>query len=469
MFSAPNHVNFLLTYKCNFQCNYCYVPFQSFTKELTTKQIITIIDLLHERGIFSLDLTGGEPLLREDLTEILGHCNDLDIDVGLATNGVLLTEKVSELSKVWDKKKTVHLSVDASTPEMFFQVTRSKAFTKVLDCTRALLEYDLDLIWNFVYTMENKKELNPVCELASDLGVTKMFVLPVIGVGRAVNANFSFKELQDFLVHFPEIEKQYSSIRFRVTPATPLDFLIPLCEAGWDLQKILRYYPYARTPLQDEKFKEMKNIGCIGGVGRWAINARGDVYPCELLVTDDRMKCGNLLQDSFQKCLQSCNFLFDIDLEEIGNCASCKYAHMCGGGCRARAFAAYKNLCAPDPLCPFSTCNQDSTDEKSRSKTQTEKVQEYNWKAFTVRIGNTLLRVRKEQFGGTVYVPGHEKQIYVNKDGYLMVEILQKTQDKNEIIKELEKRKIPVEKESVYNFLDQLLGALASEKPGNHY
>jgi len=50
-----------------------------------------------------------------------------------------------------------------------------------------------------------------------------------------------------------------------------------------------------------------------------------------------------------------------------------------------------------------------------------------------------------------------------------MVEILQKTQDKNEIIKELEKRKIPVEKESVYTFLDQLLGAVASEKPGNYH
>lgn len=465
MFSAPNHVNFLLTHRCNFQCNYCYVPFQSYAEELTTKQIIKIIDLLYERGIFSLDLTGGEPLLREDITEILSHCNDLDIDVGLATNGVLLTEKVSEMSNVWNKKKTVHLSVDASTPEMFFQVTRSKAFAKVLDCTRALLEYDLDLIWNFVYTMENKKELKPVCELASDLGVAKMFVLPVIGVGRAADYHFSFKELQNFLVHFPEIEKQYSSIRFRVTPATPLDFMIPLFEAGWDLQKILKYYPYARTPLQDEKFKEMRNIGCIGGVGRWAVNARGDVYPCELFVTDDRMKCGNLLEDSFQECLHSCNFLFDIDLEKIGNCASCRYAHICGGGCRARAFAAHKNLCAPDPFCPFSTFRQDITDDKCRrSRIQTERVQEYSWKAFTARIGNTLLRVRKEQFGGTVYITGHEQQIYVNEDGYIMFEILQKTQDKNEIIEELEKRELSVEKESVQDFLDQLLAALASEK-----
>jgi len=459
MFSAPNHVNFLLTHQCNFMCNYCYVPFQSYSKELGMEQVIEIINLLYERGVFSLDLTGGEPLLREDITEILKYCNDLDIDVGLATNGVLLTkERIDTLAKVWDRKRTVHVSMDASTPEGFFQITGSKDFFKILDCTRALLEYDLDIIWNFVYTAGNKEDLIPVCKLASNLGVSKMFVLPVIQVGRALTSQLSFKELQTFLLRFPEIEKQYPSIKFRVSPATPLDFIVPLFEAEWDIQKVLKYYPYARTPLQDDKFKEIRSIGCIGGVGRWAVNAQGNVFPCELLTTDNRMKCGNLLEDPFGKCLDLCSSVMDVKLEEIGNCKSCKYAEICGGGCRARAFMRYGSFYAPDPLCPFYSFDRTYTEKRIERYDKTKnKIQEFNWKAFSVKIGDTILRVRREVFGGTVYVPGHEQQIYLNKDGYAIFEIFQRTQDRYEVIRELKRRKISIDEKSVCDFLDQSL------------
>ena len=344
----------------------------------------------------------------------------MDIDVGLATNGVLLTkERITKLGKVWDTQKTVHVSVDAATQERFFQITGSRDFSKVLECTKTLLEYGLDVIWNFVYTPKNKENLAPVCELACELGVSKMFVLPVIKVGRAIKEQFSFKELQTFLVHFPEIEREYPSIRFRLTPATPLDFLVPLLEAGWDFQKISECYPYARTPLQDEKYREIRNIGCIGGVGRWAVNAQGDVFPCELFVTDTRMRCGNLLEDSFLECLDSCGSIVDVRLEEIGNCASCKYADVCGGGCRARAFVRYGDLFASDPLCPFGAAR-----EFAASKKEARNIRGYDWKAFTVKIDNAPLRVRKESFGGTVYLPGREQQIYVNRDGYVIFEIL---------------------------------------------
>ena len=80
-------------------------------------------------------------------------------------------------------------------------------FHNVLDCTRALLEYDLDVIWNFVYIPLNKGDLESVCELALNLGVSKMFVIPVIEVGRGVEYHVSFQDIQTFLVHFPVIQK----------------------------------------------------------------------------------------------------------------------------------------------------------------------------------------------------------------------------------------------------------------------
>jgi radical SAM protein with 4Fe4S-binding SPASM domain len=432
------------------------VPFESYPEELGTKQVLSIIDLLYDQGVFSLDLTGGEPLMRKDIIDVLSHCNDLDIDVGLATNGVLLTKKrIAELVRVWDRKKTVHVSVDASTPEKFFQITGSEDLLKVLECTKSLLEYGLDVIWNFVYTMENKEELVPVCVLASELGVKKMFVLPVIRTGRASNIQVSFRDLQAFLVHFPEIEKKFPSIKFRITPATPLDFLVPLLEAGWNQQKILKHFPYARSPLQDEHFKEIRNIGCIGGVGRWAVNAQGDVFPCELFVIDNTMRCGNLLEDSFQDCLYSCSSLLDVSLEHINQCTQCDYAGICGGGCRARAFMKYKDLCMPDPACPFSS-EKMSIRRTGKSDNSKRKIQHIDQRAFTIKVNNCILRVRKESFGGIAYILGHEQQINVNRDGYIILEILEKTQDRREVIKELEKRNVTVEEKYVYDFLDEL-------------
>lgn len=453
MFSAPNHVNFLLTHRCNLQCRYCYVPFKSFS-EVGTEKIFDIIDVLYERGVFSLDLTGGEPLLREDIIEILRHCNGLDMDVGLATNGTVLTKgRVEELARVWDRQRTVHVSVDASTPEQFERMTGSKDFLKVLECTKALLEYDLDVFWNFVYTPQNRDDLASVCELACELGISKLFVLPVIGVGRGVDTQLSFEELQKFLAGFHELEKEFPLIRYRITAATPLDFLVPLLEAGWGIEEIVRRYPYARTPLQDEKFRNMRDIGCIGGVGRWAITAEGDVVPCELVATDQKMRYGNILRNSFEECVDWCSSAFDVTLREIEGCGSCKYGKVCGGGCRARAYTAYGSIYARDPLCPFQ---RKGSHRSERIQKPERRAAECDWRAFSVTVGEITLRVRKESFGGTIYVRGREQQIYVNEDGYTMFEVLRCTGDLRGVREELERRDISVDEESVKDFLDQL-------------
>jgi hypothetical protein len=142
-----------------------------------------------------------------------------------------------------------------------------------------------------------------------------------------------------------------------------------------------------------------------------------------------------------------------VNLKEIGNCAACRYADVCGGGCRARAFAHYRSLYAVDPLCPFNPCN--ISEELSKNRPEV-KVQERQWETFSLKIGSTLLRVRKEDFGGTVYIPGREQQIYVNEDGYTLVKILLKTQDVQEIIKELKKENRYITEKYVEDFLNEL-------------
>ena len=106
------------------------------------------------------------------------------------------------------------------------------------------------------------------------------------------------------------------------------------------------------------------------------------------------MRCGNLLENSFDECLISSRSMLDVELDDIGDCASCKYGSICGGGCRARALKMYGNLSAPDPLSSFHASHSGAVESKARySLDLTEKTQEYIYKAFAVNITGIILRM----------------------------------------------------------------------------
>jgi MoaA/NifB/PqqE/SkfB family radical SAM enzyme len=96
---VPLIVGFALTNKCNLKCKYCSIP-NIKSKELTTKEVKSIIDLLAQAGCIRIGFTGGEPLLRNDIEEILEYCSKKRIESTVTTNGFFLKEKLKQLGKV---------------------------------------------------------------------------------------------------------------------------------------------------------------------------------------------------------------------------------------------------------------------------------------------------------------------------------------------------------------------------------
>lgn len=125
-----------LTDRCNLRCSYCmpaegleWLPGQD---QLTDDELIRLIGIgVHELGIEEVRLTGGEPLLRRGIVDLVGRIRTLgDIDISMTTNGIGLARKAAELAEAGLNR--VNVSLDTVRPDTFAQITRRKRLDDVV-------------------------------------------------------------------------------------------------------------------------------------------------------------------------------------------------------------------------------------------------------------------------------------------------------------------------------------------------
>lgn len=121
--------------RCNFRCFYCMpqdTTFMPTRQLLTAEEIGDISRTLVDLGISQIRVTGGEPTLRRDLAEIMGHLAALPLEkLGLTSNGLLLSKYLPMLKETGCLN--LNISMDSLSPEKFNTITRSKGFQKVYD------------------------------------------------------------------------------------------------------------------------------------------------------------------------------------------------------------------------------------------------------------------------------------------------------------------------------------------------
>ena len=131
-----NYLRISVTDRCNLRCTYCLpsegIDLLSHSEILTYEEITTIARLASELGIKKIRLTGGEPLVRARLTELVAMLAKIDAidDISLTTNGILLKEQAGELKKAGLKR--VNISLDSLNPEKFELITRHDRLNEVL-------------------------------------------------------------------------------------------------------------------------------------------------------------------------------------------------------------------------------------------------------------------------------------------------------------------------------------------------
>ena len=186
-FGRPIHdLRISVTDRCNFRCTYCmpkeifgddyeFLPKQAL---LTFEEMIRLARLFNRLGVKKLRITGGEPLLRQDLPKLMEKLVKIDgiTDIGLTTNGVLLGRYGKELYDAGLRR--LNISLDAIDPEVFGKMNgRGTKPDIILKNIQLAKELGFQLKVNMVVQKgANEQEILPMADYFKQLGVTLRFI-----------------------------------------------------------------------------------------------------------------------------------------------------------------------------------------------------------------------------------------------------------------------------------------------------
>lgn len=184
-----DYLRISLTDKCNLRCIYCMEEkgnyFFDEEEKVTKDEICKIVNSCSKLGIKKIRLTGGEPLVRKDIVELVEAINKIEgiEEIYLTTNGILLEDKVYILKKAG--LKGVNISLDSLKDEMFNKLTRLGELKKVLKSIDKCLEHGINVKLNVVMIKGmNEDEILDFVKLTLDKSMDVRFIeLMPIGVG----------------------------------------------------------------------------------------------------------------------------------------------------------------------------------------------------------------------------------------------------------------------------------------------
>jgi radical SAM protein with 4Fe4S-binding SPASM domain len=328
-----------MTTACNLQCIHCHTSGgQSQTDELSTQEAKDLFTQLAEIPEFRmLAFTGGEPLLREDLFELLAYSRALGFTNTIATNATLITDEIAQQLRHYGVVIAA-VSLDAVDPVTHDRVRGVPgAFHAAIKGMTALRRAGILLHINITAMEYNLQQIKPLTTLIDKLGTSILLMYQLIPVGRGEkiqNAKLDDHTNEYLIQHIAAA--QHCSRAIYEPVASP------------------QYWPYLLTRAQISKGLRLKLAqllfhGCSAGRGFVYIKPNGDVWPCPFL----ERSCGNIRNSTFQSIWTQSPFLAALRGRKTtlhGRCGRCRYRQLCGG-CRARAWTHTKDYLAEDPLC----------------------------------------------------------------------------------------------------------------------
>jgi radical SAM protein with 4Fe4S-binding SPASM domain len=373
-FARPYVVSWNLTYRCNLACEHCYldaggapqVGTENFAdrSELGTDECFRVID---EIAAFAPEcltiLTGGEPLLRRDILEIVRRASERGLWVVVGTNGVSITENVARrLSEAG--ARGLSLSLDALDPDRHDRFRKVRgAWRNTVQGAEILHRTGLPFIVQTTVGSHNLAELEAIADFAHDRLAAKVwnlyFLVPT-GRGQFVS-DITPAQYDEVLASLYRIQRKYDRRMLVNAKCAPhyIKTVLEHAEAQADpiptdarLRQGYGQAEAARAPswAGSSPIRTYSGGagGCPAGTHYMGIRPNGDVTPCPYLP----VFAGTLRSSSLADLWTSSELFTDIRRRTSlgGRCGECEMNGHCGG-CRARAYGMTGDLMAEDPLC----------------------------------------------------------------------------------------------------------------------
>ncbi len=328
---TPYLISWNVTARCNLRCKHCYIDASTaMPGELTTEEALRVVEEIAELNRETmLILTGGEPLLRPDLDELVARAASLGMMVVLGTNGTMLT---SERARALEEQglSGVGISLDslASSRHDAFRGFRG-AWQSAVRGIDAAREAGLDVQIQMTLTRDNLPELAEAMRFAEahDARALSVFFLVCTGRGQDL-VDLSPEEYERALGSLVDAKVNGVMIRPRCAPT---------------FRRVLAQ----RKP--DSILLESDAGRCMAGKNYCRITPDGEVTPCPYMP----LTVGCLRDDSFGEIWESSSVFQSLRHPILqGRCGDCEYRELCGG-CRARAFASSGDPLGEDPWCTY--------------------------------------------------------------------------------------------------------------------
>lgn len=317
------------TNACNLYCEHCYRDAGvKAEEELNTEQAKKMLDEIAAAGFKIMIFSGGEPLMRPDIYELVAHARSKGLRPVFGTNGTLLTPEVAgRLKEAGAAGMGISLdSVDPAKHDKFRgqQGCWQAAVDGMRNCRQAGLPFQIHttvMDWNY-------HEVEALTDLAVKEGAVAHHIFFLVPTGRAVNIEQESLRAEQYESLLTRIMEKQKQVDIELKPTCAPQFM-----------------RIAKQMDLDVRFKR----GCLAGTAYCIIGPKGDVQPCAYL----NLPLGNVKEMSFVDIWQNNPVLKELrTMEYKGGCGDCNYKKVCGG-CRARAYFYHGDYMAEEPWCLY--------------------------------------------------------------------------------------------------------------------
>lgn len=321
-----------VTYRCPLHCAFCYNPtdYDKHTKnELSTEEWIQALREARKMGAIQLGISGGEPLLRDDIEEIVAEAHKLGYYSNLITSGVGLTEKRIQAFKEGGLDH-IQLSMHDITEEINNFITNTKTFELKKKVAALIKGHGYPMVLNVVIHRYNIGHVDKILEMAEALGADYVELANTQYYGWSL---VNRSQLMPTREQLAEAERMTNAFRERVGSKMKVFFVIP-------------------DYFSDRPKK------CMNGWGEvfMIVTANGDVLPCHSARSLPGLTFPNVKENGLEWAWNESpafNKYRGMDwLKEP--CRSCDEKEKDLGGCRCQSYLLSGDAEAADPVCTKS-------------------------------------------------------------------------------------------------------------------
>jgi pyrroloquinoline quinone biosynthesis protein E len=320
-----------LTYRCPLHCPYCSNPLNlaAYQDELTLEEWMRVFTEARDLGVLQLHLSGGEPIQRHDLLELISRARALGFYTNLITSALSLTAAKAEQLKAAGLDH-VQISIQAADPLLSNRIAGTRSYQQKVAAARVVKALGFPLTLNVVLHRHNIDQIAAILALAEELSADRVELANTQYYGWALHNRAALLPTRE---QFQQAEPIVRAACERLKGKMQVIYVLP------------DYYSQYPKP-------------CMGGWGRRQLTVapNGDVLPCPAAAQILDLPIENVRYHSLSWIWdESASFNRFRGTDWMPEpCHSCPRQTIDFGGCRCQAFQLTGNAAATDPVCHLS-------------------------------------------------------------------------------------------------------------------